>query len=611
MFSKILVANRAEIAVRVIRTCRELGIRSVTVYSEADAHSMHVRLADEAVSLAGTAASDTYLDGEKVIAAALETGAEAIHPGYGFLAENADFAAAVRAAGLTFIGPPAEAIKVMGEKVAARAVATTADVPQVPGSKGAIESAEQVLAFGEENGYPIAIKASYGGGGRGMRTVAAPADVAEALEAARRESAAAFGRDEVYLERYLDDARHVEVQVFADMQGNVVWLGDRDCSVQRRHQKLVEEAPAPGLSDALRTAMGEASVRLARAVDYVGAGTVEFLVEAKDDHFYFLEMNTRIQVEHPVTELTLGVDLIAEQIKVASGERLSFEQSGPAPRGHAIEIRVNAEDVTEGSFRPSPGPITQLDVPARAGVRFDTGYAAGDEVLPYYDSLIGKLIVWAPSRDHAIDRALEAIRETRAEGVPTTLPAASVVLDHPDFRSAEISTRWLENSLDLVTLLPASVAPSADEGEIPGEDHDRQEVLVAGRHYHIPLPMGVAAVVEQHEGRASTPGRKGRSVVRGKPRTTRSKAAGSGTLISPMQGTIVKVNIAEGQVVSEGEVVLVMEAMKMENPVRTAVGGTVTLLSASVGQVVASGTILAEITAAASLPPSERPLEPA
>jgi len=603
MFSKILVANRAEIAVRVIRTCRELGIRSVAVHSDADSKSMHVRLADEAVAMPGTSAADTYLDGEKIIAAALDTGAEAIHPGYGFLAENADFAAAVRAAGLTFIGPPAEAIKVMGEKVAARNVATAADVPQVPGSKGAIESADEVLAFGEEHGYPIAIKASYGGGGRGMRAVAQPAAALEALDAARRESAAAFGRDEVYLERYLEDARHVEVQVFADTHGNVVWLGDRDCSVQRRHQKLVEEAPAPGLSDAMRVAMGEASVRLAQAVDYVGAGTVEFLVEAKQDRFYFLEMNTRIQVEHPVTEQTLGVDLIAEQIRVAAGEKLSFSESGPIPRGHAIEIRVNAEDVTGGSFRPSPGLLKLLDVPARPGTRFDPGYSSGDEVLPYYDSLIGKLVIWAPTRAHAIERALESIKEIRIEGVPTTLPAAGVILDHPDFRNAAISTRWLESRLNFAELLPApSPVVAAGDDEV-GEDEsfDRQEVFVAGRRYYVTLPLETQLQEKHHPGaRGAAAGRAAKGQSSGRPRIARSKAAGSGTLTSPMQGTIITVNVVEGQAVKEGEIVVVMEAMKMENPVRAAIAGTVTSLPVSVGQVVPSGTVLAEITAVTS-----------
>jgi len=603
MFTKILIANRAEIAVRVIRTCRELGIRSVAIHSEPDAASMHVRLADEAVLLPGTSAAETYLDIDKVIAAAVNTGAEAIHPGYGFLAENADFAWAVRDAGLTFIGPPAEAIEVMGEKVAARKVATTANVPQVPGSNGAIESADEVLEFGDEHGYPVAIKASYGGGGRGMRTVAGPGDAKDALEAARREAAAAFGREDVYLERYLDNARHVEVQIFADGRGNVVWLGDRDCSVQRRHQKVVEEAPAPGLSDELRIAMGEASIRLAKAVNYVGAGTVEFLVEADRDKFYFLEMNTRIQVEHPVTEQTLGLDLIAEQIRVAAGGDLSIPESGPMPRGHAIEIRVNAEDVTQGAFRPSPGRLTALQIPTRPGLRFDSGYAAGDEVLPYYDSLIGKLIVWAPTRTYAINRALECISELEVRGVPTTLPAAAVVLDHPDFREANISTQWLENSLDLVELLPApasSLTNDTADQEAASDEYDRQEVFVSGRRHYISLPLVATNAPAQPEPAGAPAERKSRRPGRAKSGSARAKAAGSGTVTSPMQGTVVKVIVEEGQPVTEGEIVIVMEAMKMENPIRAAISGTVSSVSASVGQVVSAGTVLAEITPAES-----------
>jgi acetyl-CoA/propionyl-CoA carboxylase biotin carboxyl carrier protein len=597
MFSKILIANRAEIAVRIIRTCRELGVGSVAIHSDADANAMHVRLADEAVALPGTSANETYLDIDKVIAAAIDTGAEAIHPGYGFLAENADFAQAVVAAGLAFIGPPGDAIAVMGEKVAARQVATDAGVPQVPGSKGAITTAEEVLAFGGEHGYPVAIKASYGGGGRGMRTVAGPEEAKDSLEAAQRESLAAFGRADVYLERYLDNARHVEVQIFADTQGNAVWLGDRDCSVQRRHQKLVEEAPAPGLSDDLRQAMGEASVRLAKAVDYVGAGTVEFLVEAERDAFYFLEMNTRIQVEHPVTELTLGLDLIAEQLSVASGEPLSMKDSGPAPRGHAIEIRVNAEDVTEGAFRPSPGPLTKLEIPNRTGLRFDSGYAAGDEVLPYYDSLIAKLVVWAPTRTHAIDRTLQVIDEIRLEGVPTTLPAAAVVLDHTDFRDARISTQWLETRLDLRALLPADAVlaaiPDVTGQDADDVDYDRQEVFVGGRRYLIPTPIATTSVVSSGSGSTK---RKGRPQGRGAPAAGRGGGLSSGTLTSPMQGTIVKVNVEKGQEVALGDIVIVMEAMKMENPIRASVAGVVSSLSASEGQVIAAGTVLAEIT---------------
>jgi len=600
MFSKILVANRAEIAVRVVRTCRELGVHSVAVHSVPDAGALHVRLADEAVLLPGSSANDTYLNADRIIAAAVGAGAEAIHPGYGFLAENAAFARAVEGAGLTFIGPPATAIDVMGEKVAARETAAAAGVPQVPGSKGAITSAEEVLDFGRQHGYPLAIKAAYGGGGRGMRTVWSEAEVAEALEAARRESAAAFGRDEVYIERYLSNARHVEVQVFSDTHGSSVWLGDRDCSVQRRHQKLVEEAPAPGLSAELRRAMGEASVRLAQSVGYVGAGTVEYLVEADREAFYFLEMNTRIQVEHTVTEETLGLDLIAEQIRVAAGEPLSILSSGIPPRGHAIEVRVNAEDVTEGAFRPSPGPIRSLQVPTRPGVRFDAGYVSGDEVLPFYDSLVGKLVVWAPTREHAIDRTLAAISELHIDGVPTTLPAAAVILDHPDFRSGKVGTRWLENDIDLRELLPQP--PTASLLESVSVDHeflDRQEVYVAGRLYRIPLPVvsSVAGATPPESSASSTGPRRGGSA---KPRQARRNAAASGSLTSPMQGTVVKVSVAIGDAVEEGQIVLVLEAMKMENPMRAAVSGIVTALCAEPGQVVSAGTVLAEITPSAS-----------
>ncbi|TCJ33508.1 biotin carboxylase N-terminal domain-containing protein [Parafrankia sp. BMG5.11] len=609
MFSKILVANRGEIAVRVIRTCRELGIGSVAVYSDPDRDSLHTRLADEAAALDGAGAKDTYLDQNKIIAAAVASGAEAIHPGYGFLAENAGFARAVDAAGLTFIGPPAAAIEAMGEKVAARETAGTAGVPQVPGSKGAITTVDEVVEFGRQHGYPLAIKASYGGGGRGMRTVWNEGEAAEAFEAARRESAAAFGRDEVYIERYLANARHVEVQVFADTHGTVVWLGDRDCSVQRRHQKLVEEAPAPGLSPRLRQAMGEASVRLASAVGYVGAGTVEYLVEAERDAFYFLEMNTRIQVEHPVTEETLGLDLIAEQIRVAGGGRLSVTSSGPSPRGHAIEIRVNAEDVAEGAFRPSPGPVSTLRVPVRPGVRFDGGYDTGDEVLPYYDSLVGKLVVWAPTRSHAIERALGAVAELQIEGIPTTLPAATVILNHADFQNARISTRWLEHEVDLPALLPApGVATDPDDSDHP--DHadqaaendellDRQEVYVGGRLYRIPLPAAPTLTAVAAPSAAARNGTAGRRRGEAAARRPKKAAAGTGALVSPMQGTVIKINVKEGDLVEEGRVVLVLEAMKMENPIRAAIAGTVTSLLATPGLVVSTGTLLGEITPSA------------
>lgn len=603
MIGKLLIANRGEIAVRIIRTCTELGIASVAVHSDPDAAARHVRLADEAVALGGVSPGESYLDIDKIISAAKQTGAEAVHPGYGFLAENADFAQAVQDAGLIWVGPPPKAIDVMGEKVAARAVAQRADVPGVPGSGGAIESADQVTEFGAEYGYPVAIKASYGGGGRGMRVVADASHATASFDAARTEATAAFGRGDVYLERYLSHARHVEVQVFADQYGNAVWLGDRDCSVQRRHQKLVEEAPAPGLSDALRRAMGEASVRLAKEVDYVGAGTVEYLVEAADDRFYFLEMNTRIQVEHPVTEATLGVDLIAEQLRVASGEPLSFRGSGIEPRGHAIEVRINAENVADGLFLPSPGPLGTVSAPDRAGVRWDSGYDSGDEVAPHYDSMVGKLIAWAPTRTHAIARMRKALDELTITGVPTTAPAAQAVLAQDDFAAAAINTNWLERDIDLAALLPsAGSTPSVGEDADTSDDEPaaRDEVWVGDRRYVIPF-FGASQVVSGAADTAiaqASPRRAGGAGSRRKGK--RASAAGSGQVTSPMQGTVTDVNVAQGQAVSVGEILMIVEAMKMQNPIRAAIDGVVSSLAAKVGDVVASGDDLAVIAPAAA-----------
>ncbi|MBY4127554.1 ATP-grasp domain-containing protein [Rhodococcus fascians] len=602
MLSKVLIANRGEIAVRIIRTCAELGISSVAVHSDPDAGAMHVRLADEAVSLGGVSAAQSYLDVDKIIDAARKVGADAIHPGYGFLAENAGFARAVAAAGLIFVGPPAEAIDVMGEKVAARGVARKADVPQVPGSQGAITSAAEIIAFGDEHGYPVAIKASYGGGGRGMRTISQASEAADALASAQQEATAAFGRGDVYLERYLSHARHIEVQVFADTHGSTVWLGDRDCSVQRRHQKVVEEAPAPGLSDALRQAMGEASVRLAEQVGYVGAGTVEFLVEAESEKFYFLEMNTRIQVEHPVTELTLGLDLIAEQLFVAAGSPLSIAASGPAPRGHAIEVRINAENVAGGLFLPSPGPLSAVNNPPRAGVRWDAGYESRDEVQPHYDSLIGKLIAWAPTRDHAVERILLALRDLQIDGVPTTAPAALTVIDHPDFRAAAINTNWLERDIDLAALLPEGAA-DVDETATHDDETDagnRDEVWVGDRRYVVPIFSDHSVAVGAGSGTpAPSAGRRRVGAAGSGRRTGRSAAAVSGTVISPMQGTVVQVEIAEGQKVVKGGLLMVLEAMKMQNPVRASIDGTVSSLPVSTGQVVAAGATLAVLESSA------------
>ncbi|MEV7574407.1 acetyl-CoA carboxylase biotin carboxylase subunit [Pseudarthrobacter sp. NPDC089323] len=581
MFSKILIANRGEIAVRVIRSCRSLGIESVAVHSEADSGSLHVREADHAVDLGPGPASENYLNIERIIAAARETGAEAIHPGYGFLSENAGFAKAVVDAGLAFIGPSPEAISTMGEKVAARAVAVAAEVPLAPGSRDAISGAGDVTDFGSLHGYPILVKASAGGGGRGMRLVASAEQAEEAVAAAVREATAAFGNGEVYLERYLTSARHVEVQVFADKQGNTVYVGDRDCSVQRRHQKLIEESPAPGLSEELRAAMGAAAVRLAEHVGYAGAGTVEFLVEG--ENFYFLEMNTRIQVEHPVTEMVHGVDLIAEQIRVAAGEELSIRDR-LAPQGAAIEARINAEDVAGGRFLPAPGLIEELTPPEGEGLRFDTGYQSGDEVLPYYDSLIGKLIAYGPDRETALARLEDGLERLLVKGVPTTVPASLKVVRHEDFQSARFTTRWLEETVDF-----------SDEPE--DEPLARNEVEVGGRYYIIPQfsdrPGAAPAASPGWAAAPSEPAAGGQ-----RQRSTRARGKGKasdGSVKAPMQGTIIKVNVEEGQAVSTGDILFVLEAMKMENPIQAPAAGIVGPVHAVVGESMAAGTLLTQL----------------
>ena len=458
MFTKILVANRGEIALRVIRACQELGVRTVAVYSEADAHAPHVREADEAVLVGPPPSSQSYLVGDRLIEVALRTGAQAIHPGYGFLSERAWFARAVREAGLVFIGPPAEAIEAMGSKTAARQLAIAAGVPVVPGTTESVRDADEAIAIAETFGFPVLLKAAAGGGGKGMRIVRAASELADALASAKREAQNAFGDDAVYIEKYIEGPRHVEIQVLADTHGNVIHLGERECSVQRRHQKMIEEAPSVAVSPELRARMGATAVAAARAAGYVNAGTCEFLLD-RDGQYYFLEMNTRIQVEHPVTELVTGLDLVQWQIRVAAGEALPFAQKDFSPRGWAMECRITSEDPSNG-FLPSTGRIEYLHVPTGPGVRWDGGIESGSEVGLHYDPMLAKLIVHAPTRELAIARMRRALRELTIDGIETSRSFHLRVLDHPDFQRGDISIQWLEQNL------PALTAPATDRASI-------------------------------------------------------------------------------------------------------------------------------------------------
>jgi acetyl-CoA/propionyl-CoA/long-chain acyl-CoA carboxylase, biotin carboxylase, biotin carboxyl carrier protein len=588
VLSKILIANRGEIAVRVIRACRDLGIGSVAVYSDLDRDSLHVRLADEAYALGGQTAAESYLATEKILDVVERSGAEGVHPGYGFFSENTDFARAVTAKGVTFIGPPPEAIEIMGDKVSSRLAAQRAGVAGVPGTTDFLTSVDEVMAFGDAHGWPVAIKAAYGGGGRGMRVVRSAAEAAHALESAQSEALKGFGRSECYLERYLTWPRHIEMQVFADTHGNAVWVGERDCSAQRRHQKLIEESPAPGFPDETRQAMGDAAVRVTKACGYVNAGTVEFLYE--DGAFYFLEMNTRLQVEHPVTELVTGLDLVAEQIRVASGDPVSFTQQDIVRRGHAIEVRINAEDPAGGAFVPSPGPITTLRVPQGYGVRWDGGYEAGDEVSQFYDNLLGKLICWGADRDAAIARTLRALDEFEITGIPTTIPADVAILRHPDFVAGEHSTKWVEERLDLSDVA-ADLRPPADDAEAGAEPKVRRDVDVEvnGRRF------GVTVWVPESQAGApvTAAGAGGRATPRPRRSTGASaRAAGTGAVTVPMQGTIVKVLVSEGDEVEVGQTVCVLEAMKMENNIAADKSGTVKEVKVTAGQSVGSGDVV-------------------
>lgn len=577
MLKKVLIANRGEIAVRIMRTCREMGIATVAVYSELDRNALHVRLADEAYALGGQTAAESYLNTEAILDVIARSGADAVHPGYGFFSENTDFARAITERGVTFIGPPPEAIEVMGDKISSRLAAVKVGVEGVPGRSEALKNAKEVVKFGNDVGWPVAIKAAYGGGGRGMKVVHSPDEASDALESAQREAQSYFGRAECYVERYLTKPRHIEMQVLADTHGTVLWLGERDCSAQRRHQKLIEESPAPNFPDTIRRAMGEAAVKVSRACGYVNAGTVEFLFQ--DGEFYFLEMNTRLQVEHPVTELVTGLDLVEWQLRIAAGEAIDFAQEDVLSSGHAIEVRINAEDPSGGKFSPSPGTLTRFDQPSGPGVRLDAGYAAGDTISQYYDNLIAKLVVWGADREKARRRMLRAIEETVIEGVATTLPADVVILSDEAFVHGTHSTNWVEGELDFSTLPP----PAAAAVSI-GDGVTRKDVTaeVNGRRVTVALwvPEFSDDGLPRSYSTAAKPRREHHAGVIG---------SGSANVTVPMQGTIVKVNVEVGQQVEAGDTVVILEAMKMENSVNAEKSGVVMAINVAAGDSVSAG----------------------
>lgn len=566
----------------MIRACRELGITSVAVYSELDRNALHVRLADEAYALGGETAADSYLNTSAILDAIEKSGADAVHPGYGFYSENADFARAITERGVTFIGPPPEAIEVMGDKISARLAAEKVGVRGVPGTTEIIQHPDEVRSFADEHGYPVAIKAAYGGGGRGMKVVTAAEDVDAALESAQREAESFFGRNECYMERYLTWPRHIEMQIIADQHGNTVWLGERDCSAQRRHQKLVEESPAPNFPNEVREAMGAAAVAVAEGCDYTNAGTVEFLFQ--DGEFFYLEMNTRLQVEHPVSELVSGIDLVREQIRVAAGSELSFSQQDIEQDGHAIEVRINAEDPAGGRFLPSPGTLSELKIPQGFGIRWDGGYEPGDTVSQFYDNLVGKLIVWGSDRATAIARMRSALVELEIGGIATTAAAHSAILASDDFQAGEHSTKWVEESLDLSDVV-GKVTGLDQEADLADPRVRKDVVLeVNGKRFE------VAAWVPEVAGVAAT--------AAPKPRRSTSSgagAAGSGQVAAPMQGTIVKVLVEIGQEIAEGEAVVVLEAMKMENNINADKTGSVVDIKVNPGDTVGAGDIVAII----------------
>ncbi len=578
---KVLIANRGEIAVRVARACRDAGLTSVAVYADPDRDALHVRMADEAYALGGTTPGDSYLNIEKIIEAARAAGADTVHPGYGFLSENADFARAVLAAGLIWVGPSPEAIVALGDKVRARHIATMAGAPLVPGTDGPVADADEVLAFAREHGLPIAIKAAFGGGGRGLKVARTFEEIPELFDSAVREAQASFGRGECFVERYLDRPRHVEAQVLADMHGTVIIVGTRDCSLQRRHQKLVEEAPAPFLSEAQRGTIHEAARAICREAGYVGAGTVEFLVGV-DGVISFLEVNTRLQVEHPVSEETTGLDLVREQFRIAAGEKLRIT-ADPTPRGHAFEFRINGEDPGR-NFLPAPGVVTRYVEPSGPGVRVDSGIESGAVIGGAFDSLLAKVIVVGSSRGEALARARRVLDEMVVEGMATALPFHRAVIRDEAFTTEpfHVHTRWIETEFD--NQIPA-FAGGPDASVEPAQ-RETVVVEVGGKRLEVTLPADLAVGSRK----AAGPGRPKRSAAgRGGP------AIGGAALTSPMQGTIVKLAVAEGDVVAEGDLVVVLEAMKMEQPLLAHKAGTIKSLSATVGGVVTSGALICEI----------------
>ncbi|MEV3989461.1 biotin carboxylase N-terminal domain-containing protein [Streptomyces sp. NPDC049837] len=580
---KVLIANRGEIAVRVARACRDAGIASVAVYADPDRDALHVRAADEAFALGGDTPAASYLDMAKVLQAAADSGADAVHPGYGFLSENAEFAQAVIDAGLTWIGPPPQAIRDLGDKVAARHIAQRAGAPLVAGTPDPVSGADEVVAFAEQHGLPIAIKAAFGGGGRGLKVARTLEEVPELYDSAVREAVAAFGRGECFVERYLDKPRHVETQCLADKHGNVVVVSTRDCSLQRRHQKLVEEAPAPFLSAEQNAELYRASKAILKEAGYEGAGTVEFLV-GQDGTISFLEVNTRLQVEHPVTEEVTGIDLVREMFRIADGEELGYDD--PAIRGHSFEFRINGEDPGR-NFLPAPGTVTLFAPPSGPGVRLDAGVESGSVIGPAWDSLLAKLIVTGATREQALQRAARALAEFKVEGMATAIPFHRAVVADPAFTSDpfRVHTRWIET--EFVNEIPPFAAPAAPEAE---EEPGRETVVVevGGKRLEVSLPSSLGMSLARTGLAAGA-----------KPKRRAAKKAGSAasgdTLASPMQGTIVKVAVEEGQEVKEGDLIVVLEAMKMEQPINAHRAGTIKGLAAEVGASVTSGAAICEI----------------